>query len=156
MQVIPLEIIDLQGDGYHLLVDVILFDQNFKMVLDTGASKTVLDKETLLNSGIPQEKILETDILSTGLGTNDMESFITDLPLFSMANWSTQHLSVAVLDLSSINYAYEQMGLPAIVGVLGGDILYGYGAQINYKKQTLILNERKLSKLKKATLNPKA
>lgn len=146
MQKIPLEILELQGDGYHVLIDVCLFDQPFKMVLDTGASKTVLDKTTLLESGIPEEKILNTNIVSTGLGTNSMESFILELPSLSMGNWKIKKFITAVLDLSSVNYAYQQMNLPPVIGVLGGDILVPYAARIDYQKQTLTLRERRVSR----------
>lgn len=144
MQKIPLEILALQGDGYHILVDVRLFDQPFKMVLDTGASKTVLDKTTLLESGIPKEKIQNTNIISTGLGTNSMESFILELPTLEIGNWKIKEFVTAVLDLSTINYAYQQMELPTVIGVLGGDILASYGARIDYQKKLLTLRERKI------------
>jgi len=143
MQQIPLTVINLQGDGYHILLEVELFDRAFNMVLDTGASKTVLDRHTLLEAGIDEDKFQNTDILSTGLGTNSMESHILDLPYFKIGAWHKQRVQVAVLDLSSINYAYEQMNFPKVVGVLGGDILLQYGAVINYKKKTLQLNSRK-------------
>ncbi|RZF62747.1 retropepsin-like aspartic protease [Sphingobacterium corticibacterium] len=145
MQKIPLEILELQGDGYHILIDVCLFDQPFKMVLDTGASKTVLDKTTLLQSGIPEEKIENTNIISTGLGTNSMESFILELPTFAIGNWKIKKFITAVLDLSAVNYAYQQMNLPPVIGVLGGDILFSYAARIDYRKQLLILRDRKVS-----------
>ncbi|WP_240904903.1 retropepsin-like aspartic protease [Sphingobacterium sp. SGR-19] len=145
MQKIPLEILELQGDGYHVLIDVRLFDQPFKMVLDTGASKTVLDKTTLLQSGIPEEKIENTNIISTGLGTNSMESFILELPTFEIGNWKITKFITAVLDLSAVNYAYQQMNLPPVIGVLGGDILVSYAARIDYRKQLLTLRNRKVS-----------
>jgi len=145
MQKIPLEILELQGDGYHILIDVCLFEQPFKMVLDTGASKTVLDKTTLLQSGIPEEKIENTNIISTGLGTNSMESFILELPTFAIGNWKIKKFITAVLDLSAVNYAYQQMNLPPVIGVLGGDILFSYAARIDYRKQLLILRDRKVS-----------
>lgn len=144
MQKIPLEILELQGDGYHVLIDVCLFEQSFKMVLDTGASKTVLDKATLLASGIPEKKILNTNIVSTGLGTNTMESFILELPSFEIGRWKVKKFMTAVLDLSSVNYAYQQMDLPPVIGVLGGDILVPYAARIDYQKQLLTLRERKI------------
>jgi len=137
--------LELQGDGYHILIDVCLFDQPFKMVLDTGASKTVLDKTTLLQSGIPEEKIENTNIISTGLGTNSMESFILELPTLAIGNWKIKKFITAVLDLSAVNYAYEQMNLPPVIGVLGGDILFSYAARIDYRKQLLILRDRKVS-----------
>lgn len=146
MQKIPLEVLELQGDGYHILVDVSLFDQHFKMVVDTGASKTVLDKTTLLQSGIPEEKIENTNIISTGLGTNTMESFLLELPTFEIGKWKVKKFMTAVLDLSAVNYAYEQMNLPPVIGVLGGDILVPYAARIDYQKQTLTLRDRKVKK----------
>lgn len=113
------------------------------MVLDTGASKTVLDRHTLLSSGIEEATLQDTDILSTGLGTNTMVSQILELPYLAIGEWRQKNVRVAVLDLSSINYAYEQMNFPKVIGVLGGDILLKYGAIINYKKNTLQLNSRK-------------
>lgn len=144
MQHIPFEVISLQADGFHIITEVEIFDKTFKMVIDTGASKTVLDKETLLHSGIDEDKFLNTDILSTGLGTNSMQSFMIDIPVLRLGSWSTKHFTAAVLDLSSINYAYNQIGLDPVIGVLGGDILRTYAAKIDYKKQTLTLNQRKL------------
>lgn len=146
MQKIPFQVISLQGDGFHIITDVQLFDRTFKMVIDTGASKTVLDKTTLLHSGITEEELLNTDILSTGLGTNSMQSFMLKLPAIAMGEWTVRNFTVAVLDLSSINNAYEQIGLEPVIGVLGGDILRLYGALIDYKTKTLRLNQRQLNR----------
>ncbi|GAA4140214.1 hypothetical protein GCM10022216_19110 [Sphingobacterium kyonggiense] len=145
MHKIPFERINLQADGYHIITEVRLFDKTFKLVIDTGASKTVLDKTTLLESGIAEDNFENTDILSTGLGTNSMESFMLTIPEIKLQDWNIKNFTVAVLDLSSINFAYNQIGLEPVIGVLGGDILQQYGAIIDYKKQTLTLNQRKLS-----------
>lgn len=142
MQKIPLTVLNLQGDGYHLLIDVQLFDRPFKMVLDTGASKTVLDKKTLLEAGISEDAFQSTDILSTGLGTNSMESYLIKIPEFQIGAWKTKNFMTAVLDLSTINFAYQQMNLSPVIGVLGSDILLRYAAVIDYKKRCLTLNTR--------------
>lgn len=144
MQNIPFEIIELQGDGFHVLIDVELFDKSSKMVLDTGASKTVFDKQTLLNIGVPESTFQNTDILSAGLGTDKMQSFILEVPHFRIGNWQVKNYTTAVLDLSSINYAYEKMDINPVIGVLGGDILRLYNAKIDYRKQSLTLRERPL------------
>jgi len=143
MHKIPFEVISLQADGFHIITEVEIFDKKFNLVIDTGASKTVLDKDTLLHSGIDEENFQSTDILSTGLGTNSMESFMLTLPEFKLQDWSVKDLSVAVLDLSAINHAYSQIDLEPIIGVLGGDILKPYGGVINYKTSTLLLNKYK-------------
>ncbi len=144
MQNIPFEIVELQGDGFHILIDVELFDQPTKMVIDTGASKTVFDKKTLLNIGISEENFQHTDILSAGLGTDTMQSFILEIPHFRIGNWQIKNYLTAVLDLSSINYAYEKMNIAPVIGVLGGDILRLFNARIDYKKQTLTMRKHPL------------
>lgn len=142
MKIIPFEILPLQQEGVHPILHIEILDKKFKMVLDTGASKTVLDRTTLLESGIDEQTLIETSILSSGLGTNEMQSAMYVLPYLIIGNWICKKFEVAVLDLSSINYAYSQINADPVVGVLGGDILYKYGAVINYKKRTLQLNER--------------
>ncbi|HAL53441.1 MAG TPA: clan AA aspartic protease, partial [Sphingobacterium sp.] len=80
----------------------------------------------------------------TGLGTNSMESFNMKIPSLTIGEWRIKNLNTAVLDLSSINYAYQQMDLEPVIGVLGGDIFADYGAVIDYAKRTLKLRNRKL------------
>ena len=143
MHIIPLQILTLEQQGYHILVEVKLFDKIHKMVVDTGASKTVLDKSMLIQAGMTETALITSNILSTGLGTNAMESHTFKLENFSIADWSCKPIEVAVLDLSTINYAYTQMGIPPIIGVLGGDILVQFGAIIDYKKRTLRLNKNR-------------
>ncbi|MFZ4261967.1 aspartyl protease family protein [Sphingobacterium sp. HJSM2_6] len=145
MQKIPFEVISLQADGFHIITEAELLGKKFKMVIDTGASKTVLDKETLLQAGISEETLEITDVLSTGLGTNTMESFFLTIPDLKLAAWHGKNIHVAVLDLSSINYAYQQIGLSPVIGVLGGDILKKYGAIIDYKRNIIQLNQRKFT-----------
>ncbi|RYD93902.1 MAG: clan AA aspartic protease, partial [Sphingobacteriales bacterium] len=61
---VPLHIIDLHEDGFHPLIDVSLFGKPFKLVLDTGASKTALDN-TLLTEANAEALISASDRLST-------------------------------------------------------------------------------------------
>jgi hypothetical protein len=41
---VPLKLIDLQDDGFHLLVEIVVFKQKLLAVVDTGASRSVFDK----------------------------------------------------------------------------------------------------------------
>ncbi|WP_400261476.1 aspartyl protease family protein [Sphingobacterium sp. SG20118] len=144
MSIIPLQLLQLQEQGTHILVEVMLFETVHLMVLDTGASKTVFDKNQLEQIHAEQFQLETTDTLSTGLGTNTMQSFLIQIPIFKIQDWSIKNYKAAVLDLSSINYAYEQMNLQPVIGVIGGDILAPYGAIIDYKKKTLKLLKRRL------------
>ena len=133
---VPLHIIDLNEDGFHPLLDITVFNKPFKVVLDTGASKTAFDK-TLLIEANATALLNVSDHLSTGLGTNTMESFTATIHDLCIGNLQIPQFDVAVLDLSTINIAYEQMGHPQVLGVIGGDILMKYKAVIDYGKKTI-------------------
>ncbi|MCD8741709.1 retroviral-like aspartic protease family protein [Mucilaginibacter roseus] len=139
--IIPLHIIDLQGDGFHPLIDITLFGKTYKLVLDTGASRTALDK-TLLTEANGEDFILASDKLSTGLGTNNMVSFTATLSDMYIGQLQLDNFDAAVLDLSTINIAYEQLNHPKVLGVLGGDILMEYKAVIDYGKRQVIFKTR--------------
>ncbi|RVT99884.1 clan AA aspartic protease [Mucilaginibacter limnophilus] len=135
---IPLQMIDLHDDGVHPLIDIRLFGKKFKLVLDTGASRTALDKE-LLTQANAEALISATDRLSTGLGTNSMESFTMMIDDMRIGRLKVELFEAAVLDLSTINIAYEQLNHPQVLGVLGGDVLMKYQAVIDYGKRKLKL-----------------
>lgn|SRR5690554_1182995 len=157
---IPIKLLNLHDDGFHLLVEVVVFGHLFQAVLDTGASRTVFDKTTAekhLSADIQMQK---TDLQSTGLGTNTMESYSLRVPDLrigvdrnhpndegSTLKAQVLHLKnfeVAVLDLSTINYAYGLMDIDPVIGVIGGDILTSYGGIIDYRKMELRIGERKM------------
>jgi predicted aspartyl protease len=135
---VPLELVNLHNDGFHLLVEVVVFGQSFHVVLDTGASKTVFDR-TFIEKHMKNTELLSSELLSTGLGTSNMESHTILLPVLKIGKFKLKNFEVAVLDLSMISQAYSNLNLPPVIGVLGGDILMPYQAIINYKKLHLKL-----------------
>jgi len=135
---IPLQIIDLHEDGFHPLIEISVFGKSFIVVLDTGASKTAFDQSLLMRFN--EEAVLKSsDKLSTGLGTNSMASSTAIVHDLSIGGLLIDEFEVAVLDLSTINIAYSQLGHPEVLGVLGGDILMKYKAVIDYGKRVLML-----------------
>ncbi|WP_423147732.1 aspartyl protease family protein [Rubrolithibacter danxiaensis] len=136
---IPLEIINLNDDGFHILVEVVVFGETFKAVIDTGASKTVFDKNIVETNLEAKENLLLSDKLSTGLGTNSMESYTLAISSLHIGALAISAFELAVLDLSMINQAYERLEIGQIIGVVGGDILMEYGAVIHYPLQKLFL-----------------
>ena len=129
-------LIDLQEDGFHPLVNITLFGKPFILVLDTGASKTAFD-EILLLQAHKRAVLTTSDKLSTGLGTNTMVSSTAIIDDLYIGTFLVETFEVAVLDLSTINIAYSQLGHPEVLGVLGGDILMKYKAVIDYGRQEL-------------------
>jgi hypothetical protein len=135
---VPLRMIDLHEDGFHPLLDITLFNKPFKVVLDTGASRTAFDHELLLaaNEDAP---IIASERLSTGLGTNTMQSATAVINNVWIGELLIDEIEVAVLDLSTINIAYRELGHPEVLGVIGSDILMKYKAVIDFGKRVLVL-----------------
>ncbi|MBL4676260.1 MAG: aspartyl protease family protein [Mucilaginibacter sp.] len=136
--IIPLTIIDLHGDGFHPLLDIVVFGKPFKAVLDTGASRTAFDKDLLIKAN-NAAAIIASERLSTGLGTTSMESATVVIEDLGIGEFTVPEIEVAVLDLSTINYAYEQMGYPEVLGVIGSDVLIKYKGVIDFGKKKLTL-----------------
>jgi predicted aspartyl protease len=135
---IPIQIIDLHEDGFHPLLNISIFDQQFKVVLDTGASRTAFDRQLLLQANAAAD-IVASERLSTGLGTNSMESATALIKPLQIGTLVIPEIEVAVLDLSTINVAYRELGHPEVLGVIGSDILMRYNAVIDFGQQVLIL-----------------
>lgn len=138
MTLVPLTLLNLEDDGVHLLVEVVIFNKRFTAVLDTGASRTVFDK-TIIEEYANHEHIVLSEHLSTGLGTNTMESYTLVIPELTLGELTLNDYKVALLDLSSINIAYATLELEPVLGVIGGDLLNKHKAVINYETATLSL-----------------
>lgn len=134
-----IEILDIEGDGNHLLIKPQINLQQVYMIIDTGASRTVLDKTRL--SEISGAEFISSDRLSTGLGTNSMTSEKVVLNELAFGKIKIPDYEAVVLDLSHVNQSYAKLGYHGIDGVLGGDILLKLNAVIDYKRGRLVLEE---------------
>ena len=136
--IIPLRILKIENDGMHLLVKVKINNKSALLVVDTGASRTVLDKNRI-ERFVKENNFEKHEALSTGLGTNSMESHLVGIKKLEIGDWKLENVIWVMLDLSHVNSSYIQIGMKEIDGVLGGDILMKYHAIIDYGKKQLVL-----------------
>jgi len=134
--VVPIEIFGLEEDGVHLLVLAMVNGDPARLIVDTGASRTVFDVNRMRQfSG---EAVFEIkDKEATGLGTNTMESHLVVLNEFKIGDLIIESYETVLIDLSHVNESYEKIGIEPIDGVLGGDILLEYKAIIDYSKEQI-------------------
>lgn len=116
------------------------------LIIDTGASKTVFDKERI-KKFVKEKSFDAHDKLSSGLGTNTMKSELVTIKKIQIGKFIINDYKTILLDLSHVNNSYQQVGLKPIEGVLGSDILLEHNAIIDYEKK--ILKLKKVSKKKK-------
>ena len=137
-KVIKLSLIRIDKHGCHLVVKGKIGRRNVRLVLDTGASQTVFDQNRI-GTYIGHEDFEKIQSLSSGLGTNSMQSHVVKIPGFKLGDLEIKNDKVVLLDLSHVNESYGMMNMKPIDGVIGGDILKKFKAVIDYGKKTLTL-----------------
>ena len=135
---IPIEILEFE-EGYHILVEAKINNKKLKMVLDTGASKTVFDFNTI-NKFIKKVDYKLNDFLSVGIGTNTLESYIFEIPKLSFGRMKLDNFETVLIDMSMISESYSKFGLPEVNGILGSDIMVENNAILDIKNKILLLD----------------
>lgn len=137
---IPLKAVSLQEEGFHLFVEGSTGSHPIRLLIDTGASKTVLDKK-FISEKLPELKLEVNEQLTTGVGSNTIQSEFTEIDNLRVGKLKLKKYKVAVLDLQHVNETYSLIQLPGIDGVLGCDVLVDYGVVINLRKMELRINK---------------
>lgn len=137
-----IEVLAIQGDGFHAFVNVGIGRKHLRMLVDTGASRTVFDEQKI-SEIIPSERFRSIEQLSAGLGTNSAPGKSTIIPNLRLGALKLKNYETVILDLSHVNVLYRSIGLPELVGVLGSDLLLKYKAKIDFEENTLVLKTSK-------------
>lgn len=135
---IPITLISIENDGFHLMIKAKLNGKSINMLIDTGASRTVFDINRMKNI-INFENLEKNERMSAGLGTNTMESQVAIVDKIVFSKIKIKKYNAVFIDMSHVNQMYESINLPLIDGVLGSDLLLKMKAVINYKKKILKL-----------------
>lgn len=136
---IPIEIIELESENYHILIKSVFVDGEIGIwVIDTGASKSVFDK-SLPNYFVVSEDETE-ELHSAGISDEPMKTSIGCMKKFNFGKLKIEQMNVALLDLSHINELYTKATDLKICGLLGSDFLLKYNAVIDYKRKRMVLS----------------
>lgn len=133
---VPVEIVELEEYSYHILIPVLVdgkYDGFF--VVDTGASKTVVDTNFIGDFEIAD--IESGEMTSGGLGGEIPDLQIAVIESVSFGDFVINKPHVAVIDLDNINAMYQRHCNRKINGLLGSDILVKYKAVIDYDKSVI-------------------
>ena len=129
-------VVELEEETIHLLVQAETEGlANHWWVVDTGASKSVVDKAVAPHF-VGEESV---GSMATGLGKEMVETSTGMIGNFRLAGISFDPLVVAIVDLHHINEEYTKYSDKIIVGLLGSDFFYREKAVIDYKKRVILL-----------------
>ena len=128
---VPLIILNLQDDGFHLLVEIVVFGQRGYAVLDTGASRSVFDKTLLEKHLVHLESHEEAQAATIFSTSSTLQGCIPEIRIGQL---HLKDYPVVGLDLQGISDTYQQLGHPPVIAIIGGDILMRFRAKIDYHK----------------------
>ena len=135
---IPIQIIELESDNFHLIISSGFSDgTHANWVIDTGASKSVFDKNLVDKYFILENE--SDEIHSAGIGEKPLETSLAQLKTLHLGKLKIENMKVALLDLSHKNELYLKATNLKICGLIGSDFLMRYQAVIDYRKQALLL-----------------
>jgi len=135
---VPIRLLDIEGDGFHIMVKGTIHGKEALFLIDTGASRSVFDPNTL-SLFIDNLQLEKKEGLTAGVGSSDLESSTFVIDSWTIGELEIKDYEGVALDLENIHEMYEKIRLPHIDGIIGGDILQKHKAIINYRSKKLRL-----------------
>ena len=130
-------ITEMLGGGFHPFVNVTIEGKKCRFLIDTGASKSVIDKHFYEAKLGRKMKVLKQE--TTGLHSTVMESYVGTLKKLAIGKLVIPAYTVAGVDLMHVNTTYQKMKLKKIQGILGSDLLKKHNMVIYYGQSKLYI-----------------
>ena len=129
-----LKIVELEKGDYHTLLNGSVAGVKIRIVLDTGASHSCVDKQ-FVNQILPELQMEANEGVNAGIGGSGFEVLVADLPDFKLGRFHQKLLeNVAVIDFTHINTAYQTLKQKPVQMILGNDFCVIHRAVIDYEK----------------------
>jgi hypothetical protein len=135
---VPLQLLDIEGEGFHIMVKGTIHGKEANFLIDTGASRSVFDPKTI-SSFIDDIRFEKKEGMTAGVGSSDLESSTFQIDVFSLGEMEIRDYEGVALDLENIHEMYGNLSLPHIDGIIGGDILKRHKAVVNYRSKKIRL-----------------
>ena len=129
---LPIRLLDIEGEGFHAMIQGKINGMEANFLIDTGASRSVFDP-TVITRFVENPQFEKKIGITAGVGGSDLDSSTFVIGSLSFGDIEIKNYEAVALDLENVHETYQKLGLPAIDGILGGDLLYKLKATINYR-----------------------
>ncbi len=135
---IPFSLVQIENDGFHPIVKAYYNRHPLNLVIDTGASRTVVNKSMLTHLKPIENEHIEP--LAAGINAQQFSVSLYTIDRFTISHIRFTNFEVFGADLSGLAKMYKSMvGFP-LHGMLGSDFLIKYNAQLDFKKRVMIVS----------------
>lgn len=138
---IPFRVVELEPHSYHLLVDGNIEGIETAFIIDTGASRTIIDRCYVDN--LERLKIGADNPMATGISAEQIPVELFNLPKVVLADVLFENIHSLAADLNAINDVYMNITGKRIGGLIGCDFLLSKVKSINLKKKHMLANTKK-------------
>lgn len=121
------------------LVNCTLNGKPIVLILDTGAQGTTIDLRVALAAGVKTTEV--PGHFARGIGAGVVQTRASERIVLNMSGFEA-HLYATLQDFSGLTIQHLQTGKTPIVGLLGFDVLRGYGAVIDLQEGAMYLRKR--------------
>lgn len=135
-EAIPMQRIRLPGAGTHLLVQVRINGLHANALVDTGASRSILDENRAAHY-LETPDAIESRYRIVGPGLEQLPGKLVQLQQLQLGGLLIEKTELHLLDMRRVNQSYAMHDLPRLDMVLGGDILDHLSARICYASEKL-------------------
>ena len=134
----PLKILQLEKGDYHTLLNGSVGGHKIRIVLDTGASHSCVDK-LFVSQMFPELNLEPNEGVNAGIGGIGFEVLVADLPDFRLGRYRQKVFpNAAVIDFTHINAAYQFLHRKPVQMILGNDFYIQHKAVIDYGRNKLV------------------
>ncbi|TVR53860.1 MAG: hypothetical protein EA425_02945 [Puniceicoccaceae bacterium] len=120
----------------HLTLSADLAGKTLRLILDTGAGVTAVDPGVLKSLGL---SLVSRSRKSGGVGSSTMNLTRVREHDLRLGGLDLSGIRLMALDFTHVNEALAREKVARIDGVLGADVLWKLHAQIDYRRQCLLL-----------------
>lgn len=146
---LPIHLLDIEGEGFHVMIKGKINGMEANFLVDTGASRSVFDP-TVVSRFVENPQFEKKSGITAGVGGNDLETSTFTINSLTFGDIEIKDYEAVALDLENVHETYQKLGLPPIDGIIGGDLLYRLKATLNYRLRKIRFTKpRSISKTSK-------
>lgn len=138
---VPLEIVKLEDNSYHLITSVEINGVKGDIIIDTGASVTVADQK-IIPPGTGKNTDIEMQSGSVSGQINNVK--VVKIDCFKIGGMRIGNMQIAAIDLDYVNEMYNKHLNRKIIGLLGCDFCVKYQVIIDYSRKQMTFRREKI------------
>ncbi len=139
---IPFEVREIEAASFHPIVKAQIAGLHIYMILDTGASRTVVNRELL--DDLPRMNESHEEAFAAGINAQQLKVEQVQIPTIQIGEQQFANMVVFATDLKAVSDLYEKMAGIRIDGLLGCDFLESHRAVVDFHKRSILLKTKLL------------